>query len=77
MCKGDISHITYPKICDSCMHFSWGKSKHGKGPRDFIYRVKKSVTDGVSRVEIFNLLENFKTYILSTLGSQLDTLKFK
>jgi hypothetical protein len=59
------------------MHISRGKSKYGKGPRDAISRVNKSATDGVSREEIGNLLDNFKTYILSTLGSQLDTLKIK
>jgi hypothetical protein len=32
---------------------------------------------GVTRVEVGNLLENFKTYILSTLNTQLDVLQAK
>jgi hypothetical protein len=59
------------------MHISRGKSKYGKGPKDNISRVKKSTTSGVSRDEIGILLENFKIDILSTLGSQLGTLKIK
>jgi hypothetical protein len=77
MGKGDISHLTYPEICDLCKHISRGKSKYGKGPRDSISRVNKSSIGGVSREDIGNLLDNFKTKILSTLGSQLNTLKIK
>ena len=58
-------------------HISQRKSKYGKGPRDAISRVNKLATSGVSRAYIGNLLDNFKTNILSTLGSQLDTLKIK
>ena len=43
MGKGDISHLTYPKICDLCMHISRRKSKYGKGPRDSISRVNKRI----------------------------------
>jgi hypothetical protein len=53
------------------------KGKTSKGPRDIIFRVNRSTTGGVSRDEIGNLLDNFKTNILSTLSSQLDTLKTK
>jgi len=60
-----------------CTHISRGKDKTGKGPRDIISRVNRSTTGGVSRVEIGNLLDNFKIDILSTLSSQLDTLKTK
>jgi hypothetical protein len=65
MGKGDISHLTYPEICDLCMN-----SKYGKGPRE-----DKSAIHGVSRVDIGNLLDNIKIYILSTLGSQLETIE--
>jgi len=77
MGKGDISHLTYLEICDLCKHISWGKSKYCKGPRDVISKVNKLVDNGVSRAEIGNLFDNFKTDFLSTLGSQLDTLKIK
>ena len=39
--------------------------------------MNKSSSGGVTRVELGNLLENFKTYILGTLSSQLDTIKVK
>jgi hypothetical protein len=35
------------------------------------------VTSGVTRDELENSLENFKTSLLGTLSLQLDTLKFK
>jgi hypothetical protein len=56
---------------------SRGKAKSSKRPRDIISKVKKSTTSGVSREELGNLLDNFKTNILGTLMSQLDTLKTK
>jgi hypothetical protein len=59
------------------MHISLGNSKYVKGPRDGVSRVNKYATSGASRAEIGNLLHKFKTYILSTLGSDLDTLTIK
>jgi hypothetical protein len=47
----------------------------GKGIRDT--RINKLASRGVTRVELGNLLENFKTDTLSTLSSQLDTIKMK
>jgi hypothetical protein len=38
---------------------------------------KTSTSGGVTKVELGNLLENFKTDLLGTIGSQLDTLKIK
>jgi hypothetical protein len=49
----------------------------GKGPRDTLSKITKSATSGVTRVELGNFLENFKTYLLGTLSLQLDTLQFK
>jgi len=37
----------------------------------------KSIPNVVTRVELGNLLENFKTYILNTISDQLDTLRIK
>jgi hypothetical protein len=45
--------------------------------RDTFTRDTKSVVGGVTRIELGKLLENFKTYILGTISSQLDTLKIK
>jgi hypothetical protein len=57
--------------------YSRGTSKIGKGPRDILERIRKNVGSGVTREEIKNMLEDFKTDILSSLSSQLDTLQMK
>lgn len=36
---------------------------------------KKAAANTVTRVELGNLLENFKTDILKTISNQLDTMK--
>jgi hypothetical protein len=47
------------------------------GPRYTLSQVQTSTTRGVSRVEIRNLLENFKIDILGTLTFEFDNLKVK
>ena len=47
------------------------------GKRALSSKVTKSALAGVTRAEIGNLLEEFKTDLLSTLGNQIDTLKAK
>jgi hypothetical protein len=49
----------------------------GKGPRDILTRIGKTIGGGVTRVEIKNMLEDFKTDILSSLSSQLDTFQMR
>jgi hypothetical protein len=49
----------------------------GKGPRDILARMEKNIGSGVTRGEIRNMLEDFKTDILSSLSLQLDTLQMK
>jgi hypothetical protein len=77
MGSGDVSHFSFEIICDLCRNYSQSKEKSGKGPRDIISRVTKSTIWGVTREELGNLLENFKTDILGNLSSQLDTLNIK
>jgi hypothetical protein len=45
--------------------------------RHALSKVTKSTTWGITKETQGNLLENFKIDILSTLGSQIDTLKAK
>ena len=46
--------------------------------RDTTYsRVQKSASGGETRAEIGNLLEEFKTKMLSSFASQIDTLQAK
>jgi hypothetical protein len=54
------------------------KGKLHKSVREPVNKnTKTSTSGGVTKVELGNLLENFKTDLLGTIGSQLDTLKIK
>ena len=78
MGKGDISQLPLSDIGELCVHLSRGKSKIGKGPRDIsLVRAKKFATRSVSRAEVGNMLDEFKTDILGSLSEQLDTLKIQ
>jgi hypothetical protein len=78
MASGDISHKPFSEICEMCKHYSRSRAKTGKNVRDPYNRNLKPVSSGgITREEIGNLLEKFKTNILRTIGSQLDTLKIK
>ena len=78
MGKGDISQLPLSDIGELCVHLLRGKSKIGKGPRDpSLVRENESATGFVSRAEIGNVLDEFKTDILGSLSEQLDTLKIK
>jgi hypothetical protein len=76
--SGDISHKPFSEICEICKNYSRSRSKKGKNVQDPYNRNLKPISlGGIIRAEIGNLLEKFKTDILSTIGSQLDTLKIK
>eukprot|EP00253_Pinus_taeda_P004263 PITA_04263 len=76
MGKGDISQLPLHDIGELCVHLSREKSKTRKGSRDpSLIRANKSATGSVSRAEIGNMLDEFKTDILGSLSEQLDTLK--
>ena len=75
MGAGDISQLDFEEISNLCRKYSRSKAKYGRGIRDT--RVNKSASGGVTRVELGNLLGNFKSDILGTLSSQLDTIKVK
>ena len=78
MGAGDISQLPFATICNICRRYSRSRAKSGKGIRDVLSRVTRSTAGGgVSRIELGNLLENFKTEILSTLSSQLDMFQVK
>jgi len=49
-----------------------------KGPRDPSFvRVNKSATGSVSRAEVGNMIDEFKTDILGSLSEQIGTLKLQ
>ena len=75
MGAGDISQLTFEDISTLSRKYSCSKAEHGREISDT--RVNKSASGWVTRVELGNLLENFKTDILGTLSSPLDTIKVK
>lgn len=75
---GDKSKLSYDDVCELCPWYSRGNSKIGKGPRDTSSKlIKPAARTGVTRVQMGNLFENFKTYILSNLSSRLGVLQAK
>jgi hypothetical protein len=70
MASGDISHKPFAEIREMCKNYSRSRDKTGKNVRDPYNRNLKLVSSGgITRAEIGNLLENFKTNILRTIGS--------
>lgn len=69
---GDVSWLTYDQICNLCIRYFKGSSKNNRNYEDVISRINKSSEVGVTKVELENLLENFKIDILNMLSSQLD-----
>ena len=77
---GDISHKTFTKINEMCKNYSRSRGKVGKKFREPYSRNIRGnipISGGVTRVELGNLLDNFKTNIFGKMGSQLDALKDK
>jgi hypothetical protein len=76
--KGDISKEPYDEIVNLCKRCSRGASRNRSNNRDTTFsRVQKSASGGATRAEIGNLLEGFKTKMLSSFASQIDTLQIK
>jgi ribosomal protein L6P/L9E len=77
MGKGDIYQETYEDIVLLCIGCSQGSTQTRSGMQMSLTRNNNISNGGVTRDEVGNLLENFKTNILSTLTTQLDVLQEK
>ena len=80
MAAGDISHKDFAHIGEMCKNYSRSRGKVAKKIQEpFSRNVRENIpsSGGVTRVELGNLLENFKTDILGAMGSQLDALQAK
>lgn len=77
MGKGDIYKESFADIIDLCIRSSRGSTRVKPVEHDRFVRDNKISSEGVTHVEIGNLLENFKTDILGTLTTQLDILQAK
>jgi hypothetical protein len=67
----------FADIAEYCKGYSRSQAKTRKSVRDPIGGSKKPVPEGVTRIELEDLLEKFKKYILNTISIQLDTMKIK
>jgi hypothetical protein len=75
--SGDLHQNPFVEIVYYCRRYSRGQDKIGKGTRDPFSRTLRQNSGTITRIELGNVLENFKTNILSTISNQLDTLKLK
>eukprot|EP00253_Pinus_taeda_P031302 PITA_31302 len=75
MGKGDIYQENFADIIDMSIRSSRGSTRIKPAEYDRFTRDNKTSTEGVTRVELGNLLENFKTDILGTLTTQLDIVQ--
>ena len=80
MASGDVSHKYFAQIGEMCRNYSRSRGKVGRNIQEPYYRNLKGNTPilgGVTRIELGNLLKNFKIDILGAMGSQLDVLQAK
>jgi hypothetical protein len=76
--KGDISKESYEDIVDLRKRCSRGSTRNKSTTKHTTFsRVHKSTNGGETREEIGNLLENFKTDMINSFASQMDTLQVK
>jgi hypothetical protein len=73
----DIYQNPFADIAKYCKRYSRSQAKMGKSIRDSTNKIDKPTSRGVTRIELGNILEKFKTDILHTINSQLDTMKIK
>jgi hypothetical protein len=77
MSSGYVYQNPFADIAEYCKRYSRSQAKMGKSIRDPTNIIVKPTSRGVTRIELGNILEKFKTYILNTITSQLDTMKIK
>ena len=80
MTYGDISHKIFAQICETCINYSRSRGEVGRNIWEPYNRNTKGNTSSsgrVTRIELGNLLEKFKTDRLGAMGSQLDALQAK
>ena len=65
---GDISKEDFKDIKEICRRYSIQLEK-GKTLQDLVLKEMKTAVGGVSWMELRNMLDNFKTDILSSLAS--------
>ena len=81
--KGDISKEYFKNIVELCKMHSRGSSRNNrrdkwdKLKRDVFDRTQNLTNGGATCAKIGNLLENFKTEMMSSISSEIDVLRAK
>lgn len=70
----DISQQRLYVIMELCCRYSHGTMKTSKVPHYLLRRKDGTSSIGINRVEIRNMLDEFKANVSSFISSQLDTL---
>jgi hypothetical protein len=69
---GDITQVSWDDIKKICLNYSRAIVKKGRG---YQATVGKSSANGVSRMDIPNLLSDFKQDIINNMATQLDIME--
>jgi hypothetical protein len=70
MASRDIYHKEFETLSELCRTYSRSRGKMEKSVRELVNKnTKVPTSSGVTRIELGNLLENFKANILGTIGS--------
>ena len=77
MGKGAIYQEDYANIINLCITCSRDSTRLKLAERDMATKDSKIFGGSITHVEIGNLLEDFKIYILGTLTTQLDIMQAK
>ena len=73
--KGDISKESFENFVELCKRFSKGSSRNNRWDKwdklecDVFNKTQKTSNGGATHAEIGNLLENFKTEMMSSISS--------
>ena len=73
MAGGDITQKTWNEIKEICQSYSRDTIKNGRGLRSLPHKTNGG--SGVSKMELSNLLSDFKKDIINDVTTQLDTMQ--
>ena len=74
MAIGDIYQSSWDELKKICLNYSRSTMKKGKGHQTI---ATKGISQGISKLEISNLLSNFKKIIINDVTTHLDTMTTK
>ena len=74
MVGGDVYQASWNDLKKICQNYSRSTMKKGYRPRSI---VTKGISQGISKLEITNLLSDFKQDIINDVATHLDTMTTK